>query len=163
MPCVTPPVLLAPLREGLSFRKLVPSESPKLSLLNLLASDKCFPFLRLYMWPEISKTCPFHFITSTRWPNFCLTQELSLSFWMLSWRVQVSWCLHYQSVITSLTFQQLYDTPLSFPLQPINIYGAFYPSVHYGSWFDHIKGWTSHSNDIQNFLYITYEEMWQVR
>lgn len=91
MHCVTPPVLLAPLRAGLLFRKLVPSESPKLSLLNLLASDKCLPFLRLYMWPEISKTCAFHFITSTMWPNFCLTQGLSLSFWMLSWRVQVSW------------------------------------------------------------------------
>ncbi|ROL41183.1 Sulfotransferase family cytosolic 2B member 1 [Anabarilius grahami] len=34
-------------------------------------------------------------------------------------------------------------------------------SVHYGSWFDHVKGWTSHSKDIQNFLYVTYEEMWQ--
>ncbi|KAI2662250.1 Sulfotransferase 2B1 [Labeo rohita] len=34
-------------------------------------------------------------------------------------------------------------------------------AVHYGSWFDHIKGWTSHAKDIQNFLYITYEEMWQ--
>ncbi|XP_051984233.1 sulfotransferase 2B1-like [Xyrauchen texanus] len=30
-------------------------------------------------------------------------------------------------------------------------------TVHYGSWFDHVKGWASHVN----FLYITYEEMWQ--
>lgn len=53
----------------------------------------------------------------------------------------------------------------SFPLQPIiiNIYAAFYSSVHYGSWFDHVKGWTSHSKDFQNFLYVTYEDMWQVR
>ncbi|KAK7169725.1 hypothetical protein R3I94_000078 [Phoxinus phoxinus] len=34
-------------------------------------------------------------------------------------------------------------------------------TVHYGSWFEHVKGWTDHSKDIQNFLYITYEEMWQ--
>ncbi|XP_051581112.1 sulfotransferase 2B1-like [Myxocyprinus asiaticus] len=34
-------------------------------------------------------------------------------------------------------------------------------TVHYGSWFDHIKGWIGHAKDIQNFLYITYEEMWQ--
>uniref|UniRef100_A0A8C1RNU8 Sulfotransferase n=1 Tax=Cyprinus carpio TaxID=7962 RepID=A0A8C1RNU8_CYPCA len=33
-------------------------------------------------------------------------------------------------------------------------------AVHYGSWFDHVKDWTSHTEDIQNFLYITYEEMW---
>ncbi|MBN3299434.1 sulfotransferase family 5A, member 1 [Amia ocellicauda] len=33
-------------------------------------------------------------------------------------------------------------------------------TVHYGSWFDHVKGWTSHSNDL-NFLYIAYEEMWK--
>ncbi|KTG42031.1 hypothetical protein cypCar_00021760 [Cyprinus carpio] len=34
-------------------------------------------------------------------------------------------------------------------------------AVHYGSWFDHVKGWTSHTKDIHNFLYITYEEMCQ--
>ncbi|XP_026122148.1 sulfotransferase family 5A, member 1 isoform X2 [Carassius auratus] len=32
-------------------------------------------------------------------------------------------------------------------------------AVHYGSWFDHVNGWTSHTKDIHNFLYITYEEM----
>ncbi|GAA6079210.1 sulfotransferase family 5A, member 1, partial [Tachysurus ichikawai] len=34
-------------------------------------------------------------------------------------------------------------------------------TVHYGSWFDHVKGWTSNSRNIENFLYITYEEMWE--
>ncbi|XP_055072256.2 sulfotransferase family 5A, member 1 [Misgurnus anguillicaudatus] len=34
-------------------------------------------------------------------------------------------------------------------------------TVHYGSWFDHVKGWTGHAQNFQNFLYITYEEMWQ--
>lgn len=38
----------------------------------------------------------------------------------------------------------------------------FFSSVNYGSWFDHVKGWSSNTKDIQNFLYITYEEMWQV-
>ncbi|XP_056318913.1 sulfotransferase family 5A, member 1 [Danio aesculapii] len=33
--------------------------------------------------------------------------------------------------------------------------------VHYGSWFDHVNGWTSHAKDFQNFFYITYEEMFQ--
>ncbi|KAI4871718.1 hypothetical protein NFI96_028223, partial [Prochilodus magdalenae] len=33
--------------------------------------------------------------------------------------------------------------------------------VHYGSWFDHVNGWTSNAENIHNFLYITYEEMWQ--
>ncbi|KAK3562034.1 hypothetical protein QTP86_024794 [Hemibagrus guttatus] len=34
-------------------------------------------------------------------------------------------------------------------------------TVYYGSWFDHVKGWTSNSRNIDNFLYITYEEMWE--
>ncbi|XP_036400421.1 sulfotransferase family 5A, member 1 [Megalops cyprinoides] len=33
-------------------------------------------------------------------------------------------------------------------------------TVHYGSWFDHVKGWTSQARNL-NFFYITYEEMWQ--
>ncbi|XP_076879580.1 sulfotransferase family 5A, member 1 [Brachyhypopomus gauderio] len=32
-------------------------------------------------------------------------------------------------------------------------------TVHYGSWFDHVKGWTSNARNIHHFLYITYEEM----
>lgn len=51
-----------------------------ITLLNFLASDKCLPFLRLYMWPEISKMWQFHTITSTRWPIFYLSQALSLTF-----------------------------------------------------------------------------------
>ncbi|CAG5857155.1 sulfotransferase family 5A, member 1 [Menidia menidia] len=31
-------------------------------------------------------------------------------------------------------------------------------TLHYGSWFDHIKGWTSQAADL-NLLHITYEEM----
>ncbi|KAA0723912.1 Sulfotransferase family cytosolic 2B member 1 [Triplophysa tibetana] len=34
-------------------------------------------------------------------------------------------------------------------------------TVHYGSWFDHVKGWTDHAQNFQKFLYITYEEMCQ--
>ncbi|KAG7468574.1 hypothetical protein MATL_G00144370 [Megalops atlanticus] len=34
-------------------------------------------------------------------------------------------------------------------------------TVHYGSWFDHVKGWTSQARNKLNFFYITYEEMWQ--
>uniref|UniRef100_A0A3B1IHN4 Sulfotransferase n=1 Tax=Astyanax mexicanus TaxID=7994 RepID=A0A3B1IHN4_ASTMX len=34
-------------------------------------------------------------------------------------------------------------------------------AVHYGSWFDQVKGWSSNAGNIQNFLCITYEEMWQ--
>ncbi|XP_062327270.1 sulfotransferase family 5A, member 1 [Osmerus eperlanus] len=33
-------------------------------------------------------------------------------------------------------------------------------TVHYGSWFDHVKGWTSQVDLVENFLYISYEEMW---
>ncbi|XP_015223503.1 sulfotransferase family 5A, member 1 [Lepisosteus oculatus] len=33
-------------------------------------------------------------------------------------------------------------------------------TVHYGSWFDHVKGWTRCRNNL-NFFYITYEEMLQ--
>ncbi|KAM9034853.1 3-beta-hydroxysteroid sulfotransferase-like [Sarcophilus harrisii] len=33
--------------------------------------------------------------------------------------------------------------------------------VPYGSWFDHIKGWLSMRNS-ENFLLITYEELYQV-
>ncbi|XP_043937784.1 sulfotransferase 2B1-like [Protopterus annectens] len=33
-------------------------------------------------------------------------------------------------------------------------------TVHFGSWFEHIKGWLSHKEEF-NFLYITYEEMQQ--
>ncbi|XP_048119617.1 sulfotransferase family 5A, member 1 [Alosa alosa] len=31
--------------------------------------------------------------------------------------------------------------------------------VHYGSWFNHVKGWTDPKKDIENFFFITYEEM----
>ncbi|XP_012674660.1 sulfotransferase family 5A, member 1 [Clupea harengus] len=31
--------------------------------------------------------------------------------------------------------------------------------VHYGSWFDHVKGWTDPKKNIENFFFITYEEM----
>ncbi|XP_028812688.1 sulfotransferase family 5A, member 1 [Denticeps clupeoides] len=34
-------------------------------------------------------------------------------------------------------------------------------TVHYGSWFDHVNGWTNSVEDIENFFHITYEEMWQ--
>ncbi|KAF5906105.1 sulfotransferase family cytosolic 2B member 1-like, partial [Clarias magur] len=33
--------------------------------------------------------------------------------------------------------------------------------VYYGSWFDHVKGWTSNARNIENFLFITYEDMWE--
>ncbi|XP_063043902.1 sulfotransferase family 5A, member 1 isoform X2 [Engraulis encrasicolus] len=33
--------------------------------------------------------------------------------------------------------------------------------VHFGSWFDHVKSWTDAKEDIQNFFFITYEEMKQ--
>ncbi|KAM9461273.1 sulfotransferase family 5A, member 1 [Clarias gariepinus] len=33
--------------------------------------------------------------------------------------------------------------------------------VYYGSWFDHVKGWTSNGRNFENFLYITYEDMWE--
>lgn len=32
-------------------------------------------------------------------------------------------------------------------------------SVPYGSWFDHIKGWSSQTATMNNLLHITYEEM----
>ncbi|KAL2088469.1 hypothetical protein ACEWY4_015368 [Coilia grayii] len=31
--------------------------------------------------------------------------------------------------------------------------------VHFGSWFDHVKGWTDAKEDIKNLFFITYEEM----
>uniref|UniRef100_A0A8C8CFC9 Sulfotransferase n=1 Tax=Oncorhynchus tshawytscha TaxID=74940 RepID=A0A8C8CFC9_ONCTS len=33
-------------------------------------------------------------------------------------------------------------------------------AVSYGSWFDHVKGWTSQAGVLANGLYISYEEMW---
>ncbi|KAG7235200.1 hypothetical protein INR49_003111, partial [Caranx melampygus] len=32
-------------------------------------------------------------------------------------------------------------------------------TLNYGSWFDHIKGWTSQTATMDNLLHITYEEM----
>ncbi|XP_047437080.1 sulfotransferase family 5A, member 1 [Mugil cephalus] len=32
-------------------------------------------------------------------------------------------------------------------------------TLHFGSWFEHVKGWTSHTAAINNLLHITYEEM----
>ncbi|KAJ7986032.1 hypothetical protein DPEC_G00346610 [Dallia pectoralis] len=32
--------------------------------------------------------------------------------------------------------------------------------VSYGSWFDHVKGWTSQAGVLANFFCISYEEMW---
>lgn len=36
-------------------------------------------------------------------------------------------------------------------------------SVCYGSWFDHVKGWTGAKDTGSNFLQFTYEEMSQVK
>lgn len=36
------------------------------------------------------------------------------------------------------------------------------PAVQFGSWFDHIKGWIRMQSH-ENFLFITYEELQQVR
>lgn len=36
------------------------------------------------------------------------------------------------------------------------------PAVQFGSWFDHIKGWIRMQSQ-ENFLFITYEELQQVR
>ncbi|XP_068594843.1 sulfotransferase 2B1-like [Brachionichthys hirsutus] len=33
--------------------------------------------------------------------------------------------------------------------------------VSYGSWFDHVKDWTSQTATMNNLLHITYEELWQ--
>lgn len=35
-------------------------------------------------------------------------------------------------------------------------------TVSYGSWFDHVKGWTRQAEVLANVLYISYEEMWLV-
>ncbi|XP_061620237.1 sulfotransferase family 5A, member 1 [Phyllopteryx taeniolatus] len=32
-------------------------------------------------------------------------------------------------------------------------------TVHFGSWFDHVKGWTSQLGAMTNLLHVTYEEM----
>ncbi|XP_061102066.1 sulfotransferase family 5A, member 1 [Conger conger] len=34
-------------------------------------------------------------------------------------------------------------------------------TLHYGSWFEHVRGWTRTAKDNSNFFYITYEDMWQ--
>lgn len=36
-------------------------------------------------------------------------------------------------------------------------------SVHFGSWFDHVKGWVSQTAALNNLLHITYEEMSMVK
>lgn len=36
-------------------------------------------------------------------------------------------------------------------------------SVHYGCWFDHIKGWTRQKATMSNLLHISYEEMSMVK
>lgn len=36
-------------------------------------------------------------------------------------------------------------------------------SVCYGSWFDHVKGWTNGMDTGSNLLQVTYEEMSQVK
>lgn len=35
------------------------------------------------------------------------------------------------------------------------------PTVQFGSWFDHIKGWIRMQGE-ENFLFLTYEELQQV-
>lgn len=32
-------------------------------------------------------------------------------------------------------------------------------TLYYGSWFDHIKGWITHTGTINNLLHVTYEQM----
>lgn len=35
------------------------------------------------------------------------------------------------------------------------------PAVHYGSWFDHVKGWLG-QRQLLDIFYVTYEELHQV-
>lgn len=40
-----------------------------------------------------------------------------------------------------------------------NILSHLFVPVSYGSWFDHVKEWTSQTATMSNLLHITYEEM----
>lgn len=46
------------------------------------------------------------------------------------------------------------------PAHPVT--PAFHPLVPFGSWFDHVRGWMGLQGH-ENFFYITYEELLQVR
>lgn len=46
--------------------------------------------------------------------------------------------------------------------EPCDPHTPLLSAVQFGSWFDHIKGWIRMQSH-ENFLFITYEELQQVR
>lgn len=83
--------------------------------------------------------------TSITWPSSCPTLDPSTPSSRSSSRAQVRageppWCCG------SATSAPLHLPP---------------PPVHYGSWFDHVKGWLG-QRQLLDIFYVTYEELHQV-
>lgn len=57
----------------------------------------------------------------------------------------------FQCLVTIADFMQLDEM--------YNILSHLFVPVSYGSWFDHVKEWTSQTATMSNLLHITYEEM----
>lgn len=96
------------------------------------------------MWP-----CPS--TTSTNLQPSCPTLAPLGSFWTSSSRAQVSWG-------QTVDVHQLHGQKVLLLLETV-----LPASVCYGSWFDHVKGWTSGMDLRSNLLQMTYEEMSQVQ
>lgn len=111
-------------------------------------------FCRSSMWAETPKMWWCHFTTSTKWPISSLKSAHFKSFYINSWREHVSWRhTDFSSVAPKNNLMKycIYSRRL--------FLSRLFSSVCYGSWFDHVKDWTSQTATMTNLLHITYEEM----
>lgn len=83
--------------------------------------------------------------TSTTWPSSCLTPFPSMPSSSSSSRAKVR-------------AGEMWGPRWGQPLAPVT---RFIPPVHYGSWFEHIKGWLG-QRQLLDIIYVTYEELHQV-
>lgn len=83
--------------------------------------------------------------TSTAWPSSCPTPfpltPSSTSSWRAKVRAGEMWGPRWGQLLAPVT--------------------CFIPSVHYGSWFEHVKGWLAQRQHL-DIIYITYEELHEV-
>lgn len=107
---------------------------------------------RSFMWAEIPKTWWCLFTTFTKWPTSSPRLGRLQSFWTYSSREHVSQMIFkYMGMLASVMQLQVeFDQRNTSHLCV---------AVNYGSWFDHVKGWTSQLAAMNNLLHITYEEM----
>ncbi|KAJ8417784.1 hypothetical protein AAFF_G00226270 [Aldrovandia affinis] len=115
------------------------------------------PWLEQYYCPEVLKASQGPRIITTHLPYHMLAPALQGS------KVKVIYVARNPKDV-AVSFYHFHKLAKFLP-QP-GSFGEFLDNfldgtLYYGSWFDHVRGWTNQTRDNLNFFYITYEEMWQ--